>query len=54
MENPLAEGVSYGLARGATKAYLQVERQNDAALRIYARAGFREVYGYHYRLERNI
>jgi ribosomal protein S18 acetylase RimI-like enzyme len=36
--------------RGARRLYLQVERDNPAALGLYARAGFRERYGYHYRL----
>jgi GNAT superfamily N-acetyltransferase len=37
-------------ARGAERLYLQVERDNPAALALYASAGFRERYGYHYRL----
>ena len=37
-------------ARGAARLYLQVERDNAAALRLYARAGFREAYRYHYRV----
>jgi ribosomal protein S18 acetylase RimI-like enzyme len=37
-------------ARGARRLYLQVERDNAAALALYAGAGFRERYGYHYRL----
>ena len=36
-------------ARGAEHLYLQVERDNPAALALYAGAGFEEVYGYHYR-----
>ncbi|MFW6690600.1 GNAT family N-acetyltransferase [Streptomyces sp. MAR4 CNX-425] len=36
-------------AQGATGLYLQVERDNPAALRLYARAGFRELCTYHYR-----
>ncbi|GAA2140538.1 GNAT family N-acetyltransferase [Streptomyces synnematoformans] len=36
-------------AHGATHLYLQVERDNPAALRLYRRAGFREVCTYHYR-----
>jgi GNAT superfamily N-acetyltransferase len=45
-----------GLARWArtrhcSDLYLQVERDNPAALRLYDRSGFREVYGYHYRRE---
>jgi GNAT superfamily N-acetyltransferase len=38
-------------ARGATRSYLQVERDNPGALDLYARAGYREVYGYHYRVK---
>jgi ribosomal protein S18 acetylase RimI-like enzyme len=38
--------------RGAERLALQVERDNPAALALYARAGFREIYGYHYRLAR--
>jgi ribosomal protein S18 acetylase RimI-like enzyme len=33
----------------ATQLYLQVSRDNEAALRLYERAGFTEVCGYHYR-----
>lgn len=35
--------------QGAAHLYLQVECDNPAALRLYARAGFREVCTYHYR-----
>ncbi|MEZ4228154.1 MAG: GNAT family N-acetyltransferase [Polyangiaceae bacterium] len=35
--------------RGARYAYLQVERDNVPATKLYARYGFEEVYGYHYR-----
>jgi N-acetylglutamate synthase len=49
-----ARGVLAALARwaGAQPAdhmYLQVERGNIAALRLYERAGFTEICGYHYR-----
>ncbi len=37
------------LARGGTRAYLQVERDNPPALAFYAKIGFRTVHGYHYR-----
>jgi ribosomal protein S18 acetylase RimI-like enzyme len=39
---------SWGQSRGAARAYLQVERDNGAALDLYRRDGFCEVYGYHY------
>jgi hypothetical protein len=44
-----------GLAReaaatGARSIYLQVERDNPEALALYETLGFREVYGYHYRV----
>ena len=40
----------WGRALGASGAYLQVERDNRTAFDLYLRDGFREVYGYHYRL----
>lgn len=40
---------SWAAGLGATRAYLQVERDNRIALDLYLRDGFREVYGYHYR-----
>lgn len=36
-------------ARGAHTAYLQVEGDNHAARAVYARLGFSDAYGYHYR-----
>jgi GNAT superfamily N-acetyltransferase len=45
----LAALARFSAARGATQLYLQVERRNTPALELYARAGFRERYGYHYR-----
>lgn len=41
----------WAAALGATRAYLQVERDNRTALDLYERDGFREVYGYHYRVK---
>jgi ribosomal protein S18 acetylase RimI-like enzyme len=35
--------------RGAAELYLQVEEENAAARALYARAGFRTRYRYHYR-----
>ena len=37
-------------ASGAEGLYLQVERDNEPALRLYARAGFTEAAQYHYRV----
>lgn len=49
-----ASGLLGGLCRwaerkGARHAYLQVEQDNTAALKLFTRHGFREVYSYHYR-----
>lgn len=38
------------VAEGIDRMYLQVERDNAPALALYARASFREAYGYHYRV----
>jgi ribosomal protein S18 acetylase RimI-like enzyme len=38
------------VSEGARTGYLQVEPDNPAAQRVYARLGFREVYRYHYRV----
>jgi ribosomal protein S18 acetylase RimI-like enzyme len=46
----LSRLVSAGAERGASNVYLQVERDNHAALALYAQAGFRHAYGYHYRV----
>ncbi|MCB0129804.1 MAG: GNAT family N-acetyltransferase [Caldilineaceae bacterium] len=39
----------WGAAAGAEHAYLQVMLQNEAAQALYAQAGFRTLYHYHYR-----
>jgi GNAT superfamily N-acetyltransferase len=49
-----ATAVLHGLAawaaeHGAARLYLQVEDENTAARALYARAGFTDAYGYHYR-----
>jgi GNAT superfamily N-acetyltransferase len=45
----LNELAVWGRRQGATRAYLQTERDNEAAHALYERAGFRTAYGYHYR-----
>ncbi len=47
--NVLAELAGWAGAHEAGRMYLQVERDNRAALRLYERTGFREICGYHYR-----
>ena len=42
----LAAAASYG----ATGLYLQVEEDNQAARALYARSGFTDHHGYHYRI----
>ena len=49
--NVLAALADWAAARGAGAMYLQVESDNDPALRLYAGTGFTEVCGYHYRAE---
>jgi len=41
--------LAWGIEHGAELAYLQVSTQNPAALRLYEKRGFREVYQYWYR-----
>ena len=48
-EAVLAELARFAAARGAERLYLQVELENAPARALYARAGFREAYRYHYR-----
>ncbi|MEW9528339.1 GNAT family N-acetyltransferase [Microbispora sp. NPDC049125] len=45
----LAALAGWARTRAADRMYLQVEGENAAAVRLYARAGFEEVCGYHYR-----
>ncbi len=45
----LAALARWAAAHGAGHLYLQVERDNAPALRLYERAGFSELCGYHYR-----
>jgi N-acetylglutamate synthase len=47
--NVLAALADWAAAQEADRMYLQVERDNIPALRLYERTGFREVCGYHYR-----
>ncbi len=46
----LAAVADWASAQEAGGVYLQVERDNAAALRLYARAGFAEAAAYHYRI----
>lgn len=39
-----------GKSNGAKKAYLQVEKKNASALKLYSSIGFKEVYEYWYRI----
>jgi ribosomal protein S18 acetylase RimI-like enzyme len=39
----------WGATRGARRSYLQVEADNEPALRFYARRGFHVAHSYHYR-----
>lgn len=48
----LAALAAWAAERGCDRMYLQVERDNEAALRLYGRAGFGQVCVYHYRVRR--
>jgi GNAT superfamily N-acetyltransferase len=43
--------LAVGAEMGATRSYLQLEVDNEHALRLYERRGFARVYGYHYRTQ---
>lgn len=45
----LLSALRWAQARGARRAWLQVEAANEAAIGLYASLGFGEVYRYHYR-----
>jgi ribosomal protein S18 acetylase RimI-like enzyme len=47
--NVLAALADWAGAHEADRMYLQVERDNIPALRLYERMGFSEICGYHYR-----
>ncbi|MGK5741070.1 GNAT family N-acetyltransferase [Micromonospora sp. URMC 103] len=46
----LAALARWAAGQRADRMYLQVERGNDPALRLYGRAGFRQLAAYHYRV----
>ncbi|MHB8625571.1 MAG: GNAT family N-acetyltransferase [Aggregatilineales bacterium] len=43
--------LAWGKANGATNSYLQVVADNTSALHLYSQIGFRETYGYWYRVK---
>lgn len=47
----LAALASWAAAREANHMYLQMEKANNTAFRLYERTGFREVCTYHYRIQ---
>jgi ribosomal protein S18 acetylase RimI-like enzyme len=47
----LGAGARWAADQGATRLYLQVEEDNEAALGLYTRAGFTRSHGYHYRIK---
>lgn len=42
--------LAWGREQGASRAFLQVERSNVPAVKLYRRAGFEVAYDYHYRV----
>ncbi|NKZ06953.1 GNAT family N-acetyltransferase [Actinomadura latina] len=48
--NVLATLADWAAGNGADRMYLQVERDNGPATRLYERAGFTEICAYHYRI----
>lgn len=49
LERRVAGAEEFYAGHGTTRMYLQVERDNASALRLYERTGFGEVCAYHYR-----
>lgn len=50
-EKLLLSILQLGKNNGAKKAYLQVEKNNSPALRLYSKIGFEEIYEYWYRVK---
>jgi len=46
--------LGWGVDRGARRAYLQVVPGNEAAVRLYAKLGFEEMYQYWYRIKKGL
>lgn len=46
--------LGWAQANGARRAYLQVMKTNGAARHLYAKLGFQALYGYWYRIRRNV
>lgn len=49
----MADLLDWGAAHGADRVYLQVARENQPARALYARLGFVDHHGYHYRRPRD-
>ncbi|GIP37329.1 putative N-acetyltransferase YobR [Paenibacillus sp. J31TS4] len=45
----VSELIRWSLGQGAERLYLQVVADNEPAVRLYSKAGYRELYRYHYR-----